>query len=461
MNETGMLEILRKQREFFSSHATLSRPFRLEMLGKLKSALLESEGAILAALKTELGKHEIEAFESETGQLLFEINHAIRHLGKWMRPEKVPTPLFHLPGRSEIIPEPYGVTLIIAPWNFPLQLLLVPLVGAICGGNTAILKPSSKTPLTSRVIAEMIGQYFDPAYISVLAAGREEGDFLLGQKFDLIFFTGGTEAGKHVMAEASGNLTPVVLELGGKNPCLVDKSADIRTSARRIVWGKFFNAGQDCIAPDYVYADKSIKDALVREMKTAVREFYGEDPRASASYGRIVTQERVEAMSALLGEGKIALGGTFDKESRYFSPTIIEGVDFGSKIMQGEIFGPILAVLEFTDIAEAIRNINDRPKPLALYLFTRSGELRERVLRETSSGGVCVNDTLSHFTSRYLPFGGVGQSGMGQYHGKSSFDAFSHKKSVMRKSFLIDYALRYPPYGRLTSWYRKLLEWTT
>lgn len=461
MNQTDMLAQIGKIREYFKEGYTKPVKFRIDMLHKLKEAILGFEKKIYQALEEDLGKHEFEAFGGEIGFVLSEIDYAIRNLKKWNKPVRLKTPLFHFPGKSFIYSEPYGTVLIISPWNYPFQLTMIPLVGAICGGNTSVIKPSSSSRQTSKVMNEMIDQYFDPSYIKIYEIGRDEGNFLLEQKFDLIFYTGSSLVGKAVMAAASKNLTPVVLELSGKNPCIVDETADIRTSARRIVWGKFFNAGQSCIAPDYIFADHRIKTQLISEMTKATKEFFGENPKLSNSYCRIIDQKRIATLKDHLHEGKIVVGGDYDEQSRYFSPTIIENISLDSKIMQNEIFGPILPVVEYSNLNQVIHYISEKPKPLTLYTFTNNEEMFQKILNKTSSGSLIVNDTVSQHTSRYLPFGGVGESGMGKYHGESSFNAFSHKKSVMKKSFYFDFALRYPPYRKLTFFIKNLLKWTS
>jgi aldehyde dehydrogenase (NAD+) len=457
MTHAEMTAIIDTQRNFFKSGVTLSLDFRIGMLKEMKVAILEYEHEIYDALKKDLGKHEFESFGGEVGLILLEINNAIKKLARWMKPEKVPTPLLHFPGKSFIYSEPFGNALLIAPWNYPFQLLMSPLVGSICGGNTSILKPSSTSANTSSVIKKMIDAHFDPSYICVMETGRSEGNFLLEQKFDIIFYTGSTEAGKTVMAAAAKNLTPVILELGGKSPCIVDRTANIPVTARRIVWGKFFNSGQTCIAPDYVYADASIKKDLINKMKKVLIEFYGTDPKTSDSYGRIINKKQIDTLTELMKNETVVHGGEVDPDALYFSPTIVEITGFDSPLMSREIFGPIMPIMEYTDINTVIEQITSRSKPLTLYIFSKNRKFYNNIIEKTSSGSVCVNDTLSQFTSKHLPFGGVGDSGMGKYHGKSSFNAFTHKKSVMKKSFLVEIMLRYPPYRKLTGTIKKLI----
>jgi acyl-CoA reductase-like NAD-dependent aldehyde dehydrogenase len=391
-------------------------------------------------------KPQREAYASEIGMVLHEINYAIGNLKSWAKPRRVRTPRDHFLASSFIYAEPLGVILIIGPWNYPFQLVLSPLVGAIAAGNCSVLKPSEIASASSDVIASLIGHHFEPGFITVIQGGAETTQRLLAEKFDYIFFTGGTRVGKIVMEAAAKHLTPVTLELGGKSPCIVDRDVHIEYAARRITWGKFLNAGQTCVAPDYLLVDRSIKDELLERMKTCIREFYGDDPSRSPDYGRVISERHFDRLSQLLQGGKIIIGGDADAGDRYIAPTVIDHVSWNDEIMQEEIFGPILPVIEYGDLEEAISAINGRPKPLSLYFFSRNRGNQERVLRETSSGGVCINDTIIHLGTRTLPFGGVGESGMGSYHGKASFDTFSHQKSVLRRSFLFDTKLRYPPY---------------
>jgi aldehyde dehydrogenase (NAD+) len=356
---------------------------------------------------------------------------------------------------SSVVREPYGVALIIGPWNFPFQLTFSPLVGAMAAGNCALLKPPIATPHSSRVIAKIIGDHFEPAYISVVEGGAETGQMLLEEKFDYIFFTGGPATGRLVMQAAAKHLTPVTLELGGKNPCIVDVDTHLDYTARRIVWGKFFNAGQSCVAIDYLLVDKAIKKQLLDRIVTYIPEFYGADPSLSTDYARIVDETHFDRLSRLLGQGKIIIGGQADRASRYIAPTVIDGITGHEPIMEDEIFGPLLPVIGYDDLTEAIAMINARPKPLALYFFSQDKEKQTRVLSETSSGGGCINDTVIHETTG-LPFGGVGESGMGTYHGKASFDTFSHERSIIKSGFLLDIKLRYPPYKDHLKWLRKI-----
>ena len=449
-------ELLRAQRAFFGQGSTQPVEFRLAQLKALKQAILDHQPEILAALKADLNKPELEAYLTEIG-VTKEINYALKHLRDWAKPKSVPLPLEQLPASGRIYPEPLGVVLIIGPWNYPFQLMISPLIGAIAAGNCALLKPSELAPQTSRVIAALIQKTFDPRYIAVAEGGLETSQALLAEQFDHIFFTGGSQIGRVVMMAAAQHLTPVTLELGGKSPCIVDHDIQLEYTARRIVWGKFLNAGQTCIAPDYLLVDQRIKPALMAAMQQAIREFYGDDPAQSPDYARIVNDRHFGRLSQLLSDGKPITGGVTDPTQRYIAPTILDQVAPDAAVMQEEIFGPILPVLEYSDVSEAIALIKARPKPLALYLFTRSAAIQERVLAQTSSGGVCINDTIMQIAASSLPFGGVGNSGMGSYHGKASFDTFSHYKSVMVKNFWLDIKWRYAPYAGKLELFKKII----
>ncbi|WP_019501767.1 aldehyde dehydrogenase [Pseudanabaena sp. PCC 6802] len=443
-------EILEKQRRFFSSGATRDVQFRIQQLQLLSQAIKQHETEILQALKADLHKPAFEGFTSEILMVLEEIEYALKHLKSWVRPQKVAASWTQLPATSYIYPEPLGVVLIIGPWNYPLQLTLSPLVNAIAAGNCAIVKPSEIAPHASQSIAAIISKHFHPGFISVVEGGIETSQSLLAEKFDRIFFTGSAAIGRLVLAAAAQHLTPVTLELGGKSPCLVDLDCDLKLAAKRITWGKFINAGQTCIAPDYLLIPHAIKSELLKHIGEAVREFYGDDPQTSPDYARIVNDKQFARLTTLIDDCKatseIIFGGTSDPAQRYIAPTVIDRVSPRSKIMADEIFGPLLPVLEYEDLDEAIALINSQPKPLAFYFFSNNRDNQERVLREISFGGGCINDTISHIIYPALPFGGVGNSGMGQYHGKAGFDTFSHYKSVIKKSRFFDLPLRYPPY---------------
>ncbi|MGK7901819.1 MAG: aldehyde dehydrogenase [Hormoscilla sp.] len=449
-------EIVCQQRQFFALGKTKDVRFRIEQLQKLKQAIASNQAAIMAALQGDLRKPELESYANEIRvPVTREIEHVIKQIKSWTKPHRVSTPIEQFPATAKIIPEPLGVVLIIAPWNYPFQLIMSPLVGAIAAGNCAILKPSEISPRTSGTIASIIEKTFDPEYIAVVEGGVETSQQLLAEKFDHIFFTGGTAVGKIVMAAAAQHLTPVTLELGGKSPCIVDSNVNLECAAKRIVWGKFINAGQSCIAPDYLLVDKKIKPQLLDRLKSCIVEFYGTHPDESPDYARIINPKQFYRLVELLEHGKIIIGGHIDAEDLYIAPTVIDNMDWDAPAMQEEIFGPILPVLEYTTMEEAIALINEQPKPLALYLFSRNKKYQKMILQQTSSGGVCLNDTMMQYGVSELPFGGVGNSGLGSYHGKASFDSFSHYKSVLTKSFLFDLPLRYAPYqGKL-----KLLKW--
>jgi aldehyde dehydrogenase (NAD+) len=439
-------DIAEAQRAFFRRGLAREIDFRGRQLRLLRSAIAQREGDILQALTRDLGRPMVESYTSEIGIVLHEIDFALKNLAAWAKPRKVRTPLMLFPGSSWIYPEPYGCALVIAPWNYPFQLAVSPLISALAAGNCAVVKPSDAAPHTSRLIASIIGKAFDPDYLAAVEGGVEETKVLLEQRFNYIFFTGGTRVGKIVMAAAARHLTPVTLELGGKNPCIVDASADVDKAARRIAWGKFVNAGQTCIAPDFVLAEKSIKSTLLARLAAAIESFYGTDPKTSPDFGRIVNDHHFERLRALMGDGKVVAGARTEAAQRYIAPTIVEGVSWDCAIMQEEIFGPILPVLDFDDLEAALAALEAKPKPLALYFFSEDRERQEQVLRRLSSGGACINDTFAQLLNLRLPFGGVGDSGMGSYHGKAGFDTFSHSKSVVKRSTWLDPGIKYPPY---------------
>lgn len=434
------------QREFFATGKTKSYEFRKTQLEKLERLIKEHDQIILDALHKDLRKPAIEAFGSEVLVTTSEIKYILKHLRAWMKPQKVSTPLNLFPSSSYIHTEPLGVVLIVAPWNYPFSLTIQPLLGAIAAGNCAILKPSEHTPNTSRVIAQIINNNFDPSFITVIEGGIETNQALLAEKFDHIFFTGGTAIGKIVMAAAAKHLTPVTLELGGKSPCIVDSTCDLEITAKRIIWGKFYNCGQTCIAPDYLLVQKSIKPILLEKLISYIKTFFGDNPQQSADLGRIVNERQFDRLVGLLDEGKILIGGQHDRGDRYIAPTLIDQVSPDAKVMADEIFGPILPILEYDQIEEAIALVNAQPKPLALYLFSKNEQLQQRIVQEVAYGGGCFNDIILHVGNPELPFGGVGNSGIGSYHGKASFDTFSHRKSILKNSFRFDLKWRYPPY---------------
>ena len=438
-------EIIEKQRAFFASGDTLSYEFRREQLKKLLEALKKWEKALCDALWSDLHKSAEEAILTELSIVSGEVKNHIKHLKGWMRRESRPTPLKMTPSRSRIVSEPLGNTLIISPWNYPVQLLLNPLVGAISAGCTAILKPSPYVPETSATIEKMIKETFDEKHVAVVQGNREVNSLLLDERFDLIFFTGSPALGKKVMQAAARNLTPVILELGGKSPCIVDKEANIKIAARRIAWGKTLNAGQTCIAPDYLLIHSSLSEKFAIAMREELRRLHGEDTRKSKHFVRMVNDRAFERVSSYLKDGRVVFGGTVNAAERYIEPTLLADVNPDSPVMQEEIFGPVLPMITFEDREEALRFVTEREKPLALYYFGNEEDGYE-VVRRTSSGGACINDTIMHIANENLPFGGVGNSGMGSYHGRGSFDAFSHKRAVVVTPSWLDLPFRYMPY---------------
>lgn len=462
MNQSINL-ILQKQREFFASGKTKNIDFRIEQLKALKKAIIKNESKILECLKLDLGKPEFQAYSSEIYFCLKEINNFLDNLYFWTNSKIISNSWFLFGSSSYVIQEPLGVVLIIAPWNYPFQLNFMPLIGAIAAGNCAVLKSSEFAPMSSQLIAQIISQTFKENYISVIQGESKVAQDLLEEKFDYIFFTGGPNIGKLVMQSAAKNLTPLTLELGGKNPCIVDTDISIDITAKRIITGKFSNVGQSCVAPDYIFVDKQIKNKLIESIIKNINNFYGINPQESLDYSKIVNERHFDRLVSLIENNKIIFGGKNNRDKLYISPTIIDlDQDFASnKLMQDEIFGPILPIISFDDIDQVIRYINSKPKPLALYVFSNNKELQKRVLEETSSGGACINNTTIQVANLNLPFGGVGQSGFGKYHSKESFDTFSNKKSIVKSSIWFDLPFWYPPYKRkLFVWLKKLLFWS-
>ena len=447
--------IVSQQREFFLTNETKSIDFRLKQLKRLKSAVEKYSDDIYDALWKDLHKCREEAFLTEINIVLTEINDHIKNIKKWSKPKKVKTPLYLMPSKSRVMYEPFGVALIIAPWNYPFNLMFTPLVGAISSGCCAVLKPSPYSQNTSEVMQKIIDETFDKNYITMVQGHRDVNQALLAQKFDFIFYTGSPDMGRVVMEAASKNLTPVVLELGGKSPCIVDKDCNIDFAARRIVWGKTINAGQTCVAPDYLMVHRAVKDELIKKMIYYVEKFYGENQQESYCYCRIINDKAYQRLTSYLDEGKIIYGGKCDKAERYIQFTLLEisqqliaNSQRPLNVMLTEIFGPILPVIEFDNINKVSEFIMNRPKPLALYYFG-DDEGAEDILRTTTSGGVCLNDTILHVANEHLPFGGVGESGMGKYHSQESFLAFSNKRAVLKSSNRIDFMMKYPPYDKL------------
>lgn len=458
MSNDTMSSLIQKQKHFYKSGITRPLAYRLEQLKKLRDALTANEKRIIEALNNDLNKSEFEAFSTEIGIVYEELAFTLKHLRRWMAPKRVRTALTHIGSRGRIIPEPYGTALIIAPWNYPFQLAVSPLIGALAAGNTTLLKPSELTPATSALLADMLGGIYGEEYVAVVQGGPDVSQELLAQPVDYIFFTGSVNVGKIVMQAAAEGLIPLTLELGGKSPCIVHEDAELKLAARRIAFGKFTNAGQTCIAPDYVLAHRSIKNKLIPHLREAIRELYGPDPLFNPSYGRIVSEKHFKRLVSFLGNGNIAAGGRTDPDRLLIEPTLLDQATWDMPVMQEEIFGPILPILEYDDIQETVDMINARPKPLALYLFTRDAGTEKAVVGSVSYGGGCVNDTLMHIATPYLPFGGVGESGMGAYHGKGSFDTFTHYKSVLKQTTRFDIAFRYPSSKNGLKLLRKLMK---
>jgi aldehyde dehydrogenase (NAD+) len=439
-------ELLTKQRAFFRTGETKNVDFRIKKLKLLKKAITAHEEEIYEALKQDFGKPVFETYVSEIGMVLEEIGLMIKNLPNWSDPEKVDTPITIHPGSSYIYRVPYGVTLVIGAWNYPFNLTLTPVVGAIAAGNCVIMKPSELSPHTSAIITKIIGEIYEEDFVAVVEGSVKETQELLAEKFDFIFFTGSTRVGKIVAEAAAKHLTPTTLELGGKSPCIVAKDADLAMTAKRIVWGKFLNAGQTCIAPDYLLVHENVKAALIFKMKECVKEFYGNNPEESPDFPRIINKDHFKRLSAYLEDGNAVVGGNTIPADLYIAPTILDNIDWEDEVMQDEIFGPILPVITFTDMDEIVEKIKDLPTPLSLYIFTEKKSLAEKLILDVEFGGGCVNDTVTHFANPNLPFGGVGNSGVGAYHGKFSFDTFSHHKGIHKKSTWLDVPLRYPPY---------------
>lgn len=456
MDSTQIDDILQLQRDFYDNGATIPVSFRKKQLKNLYQAVQKYRPQIEEALKKDLGKSSYESFMCEIGLVLSEISYMIRHVKKFSKRKTVYTPLAQFASHSYVQPVPYGNTLIMSPWNYPFLLSIDPLVDAIAAGNTAIIKPSAYSPATSKVIEMLVKECFSPAHVSVVTGGRAENAALLEKKFDFIFFTGSQNVGREVMRHAAVNLTPVVLELGGKSPCIVEESADIRLAARRIVFGKYLNCGQTCVAPDFILCHKSIQDKLLPELKLQVEKQFGSDPLADNDYGKIINQKHFDRLCRLLQSGELYLGGETDAEALRIAPAIMTHVTFDAPVMQEEIFGPVLPVLTYENFEELMLLLKKRPKPLAQYLFSSNKAHIRRVNEELSYGGGCINDTIIHLATSEMGFGGVGESGMGAYHGKAGFDAFSHQKSIVDKKTWLDLPMRYQPYT--SKLYRKLLQ---
>ena len=455
MNETEIKELVSRQRNYFLTGETLPVEARLEALKKLKKCIQEQEEEINEALKADLGKSAFESYMCETGLVLSELSYMIKNTPSYAREQTVPTPIAQFSSRSYRKPSPYGVVLIMSPWNYPFLLSIDPLIDAIAAGNTAIVKPSAYSPNTSRVIEKILSQCFDRSHVAVVTGGRAENTCLLNEHFDYIFFTGSQHVGREVMEKASRYLTPVTLELGGKSPCIVEKSANLKLAARRIVFGKYLNCGQTCVAPDYIYCDREIKDELIRQIKKQIRKQYSASPLDNKNYGKIINEKHFSRILGLIDSQKVVHGGENNPDTLQIAPTVMDNVIFEDAVMQEEIFGPVLPVLTYDSLDEAIGKINSMAHPLALYIFTSDKSAAEKVTSRCSYGGGCVNDTIIHLATSEMGFGGFGESGMGAYHGKDGFDTFTHYKSIVNKKTWIDLPMRYQPYHKLNE---KLLK---
>ncbi len=449
MNEEEIKKIVDTQREFYQTGTTLDVKYRMRSLDKLKACIRKYEGQIQDALKKDLGKSAVESYMCETGMVLSELKYMRKHAPAYAKEKRVKTPLAQFRARSFTKPSPYGVVLIMSPWNYPFLLTMDPLIDAIAAGNTVVVKPSAYSPCTSQMIQTILEECFDGEYVKVITGGRAENTALLHEHFDYIFFTGSQTVGREVQKCAAEHLTPVTLELGGKSPCIVEKTADIKLAARRIVFGKFLNCGQTCVAPDYIYCDRSIKDSMVKELKKQIIKQFGKRPLSNKNYGKIINEKHFNRLLGLIDADKVVLGGGARHETLQIEPTIMDNVTFGDPVMQEEIFGPILPVLVYDSMDEVVRNLNCMPHPLALYFFTGNKKLADKVMARVGFGGGCINDTIVHLATSEMGFGGFGESGMGAYHGKAGFDTFTHYKSIVDKKTWVDLPIRYQPYSRL------------
>ncbi len=444
-------QILEKQDAFFHTGETLPVKFRINMLKKLYGAIKEKETEIAKALYEDLGKGDFEGFMCEIGLTLSEISYMLRHVKKFAKEHTVPSPLAQFPSRSYIKPVPYGNVLIMSPWNYPFLLTMEPLASAMAAGNTVVVKPSAYSPATSKVIEAIIKECFEPEYVAVVTGGRQENARLLEQKFDLVFFTGSQGVGKEVLRRTAEHLTPAILELGGKSPCIVDKTAKVELAARRIVFGKYLNCGQTCVAPDYILCHKDIKDDFIKAVKKEIEKQFGKNPLENPDYGKIVNEKHFDRLLGLLNREKLVHGGESNRKSLQIEPTVMDNVTEEDAIMQEEIFGPIMPIMTFENMEEVVEKVNKGAKPLALYIFSQDKANIKAITERVAYGGGCVNDTIIHLATSAMPFGGVGESGMGAYHGKVGFDAFSHNKAILDKKTWLDLPMRYQPYDRKTN----------
>lgn len=440
-------QLVETQRHYFSTLETKNIQNRIKVIRSIQSWIIQHQDLIMEALKEDLNKDATESYMCEIGLVLSEISYQLKHIKKWAKNKKLWTPMAQFYGVSYETYEPYGVTLVMSPWNYPFMLSIEPAIGAIAAGNTVIIKPSAYAPHVSHIIKQMITEACNKQWVAVVEGGRAENTELLEQRFDYIFFTGSVNVGKLVMEKASRYLTPVTLELGGKSPCIVDDSHSLKLAAKRIAFGKFLNAGQTCVAPDYLLIKEELKDSFITALREVIQEFFGEQPLDNQQLVKIINQKHFDRLSHLLENQKIVIGGEYDKEHLKISPTVVDYVDGDNPLMQEEIFGPILPILTYHNIDEAIKFINQREKPLAFYIFSHQKSIQEKLLKSCSFGGGCINDTIIHLATSELGFGGVGHSGMGSYHGKKSFDTFSHTRSIVKKATWIDLPLRYYPYN--------------
>ncbi|MCC8196873.1 MAG: aldehyde dehydrogenase [Ruminococcus sp.] len=455
MEKTEIQKIVATQRAYFKAGKTLDVSVRISALKALKAGIQRHEGEINKALEMDLGKGAFESYMCETGMVLSELSHMLSHIKSYAKEKTVSTPLAQFHARSYKKPSPYGVTLIMSPWNYPFLLTISPLIDSIAAGNTAVVKPSAYSPYTSEVIKTILQECFNEEYVAVVTGGRAENTSLLEEHFDYIFFTGSQVVGREVMRKASEHLTPVTLELGGKSPCIVDKTANLKLAAKRIVFGKYLNCGQTCVAPDYIYCDASIKDKLMDELRVQIKKQFGTSPLINQDYGKIINEKHFKRLCGLMDMEKVAIGGRAEDDTLRIEPTVMENVTFEDKVMQEEIFGPILPVLTYENLDEAIEQINDMPHPLALYLFTTNKKNVKKVTSSVGYGGGCINDTIIHLATTEMGFGGFGESGMGAYHGKTGFDTFTHYKSIVDKKLWIDLPMRYQPYKKI---YEKMVR---
>ena len=449
MTETEIRQIVENQRTYFYTGATLPLSHRIEALKKIQSYILTHEAEIGKAIRKDLGKSDFESYMCETGLVLSEITYMLKHIRSFAKEKNVLTPLTQFHSRSFKKPSPYGVALIMSPWNYPFLLTIDPLIDALAAGNTVVLKPSAYSPYTSTVIQSMIEECFDTRYVAVITGGRAENTCLLNEHFDYIFFTGSQTVGKEVMRHAAAHLTPVTLELGGKSPCIVEESANIKLAARRIVFGKYLNCGQTCVAPDYIYCDRKIKDQLLAEIKRQIKRQFRSEPLTNKNYGKIINEKHFDRITKLIDSSKVVFGGKCDRTTLKIEPTVMDHVTFDDAVMQEEIFGPILPILTYDSLDQAIHKINSMPHPLALYVFTSDKTAARKVTARCGFGGGCINDTIIHLATSEMGFGGFGESGMGSYHGKDGFRTFSHYKSIVDKKTWLDLPIRYQPYRKI------------